>query len=1230
MLISKRTRRLYGILMLFLVLKSVQIYGQQKIENNKYASQSILTSSPAASSIIVYGNTPVSEFTGTPDINVPIHQVSFKDLSVDISLQYHHANGSRPDVFPGPVGNGFLLNSGGVITRISRGVTQGNFPSGTAVPVNFNPTADADWSSNAKMQNHIKTQTVFTNDNGRYDEYAYSFGGYSGKFYIDHTDAFKIKTAQGEDILVEKELLTSKNFTIPTETQTPTGCTTSPYSNIITQEYFIYKFTLTDSKGIKYTFGGTDPSIEFTRPGMSYGVFDLNDQNTIPTSWYLTSVASPNGYKIDLNYTRGKFYITNEISVSDRIISPNSWADNDNSPKGKVIKSTLFHPCYLDEIVTPASKVKFTWSIASAQLGYNFTVNCSSPTDQNSQIYFYAYPQVKDANLASRFPNKLDKIEVSTTAGTLKKTVAFDYTVSTSTRLKLISVTTKSGLESIPSYQFTYNTTALPGYLSFKTDHWGFYNNTGDTYMASSDPIYYYNLFNSATDRPLYLETRNPDASYTQAEILTKITYPTGGYTEYEYENNDYGREAKYWPGSVLENTSGTLLTGGLRIKRITDYDFLNHKASEKKYFYKKDYVTGGTLSSGVLSFQPVHYAYFSGAVTSPARYVGTGSESTFTGTMTYRQYSTDPINAVTYNRGSHITYSEVTETNLDGSYTVFKFKNFDNGYHDRDAENYVCDNSTVGEFWKEDEMNSLELERGQLLSENIYNDVNTLVQKSEYNYNNDVNRFDNNVRRIKFIPNPIYSANYPSLRYTASLIYTYYPYLQTKTVTNYEQDGDLVNSITYTYASNRLLSSQSSLNSKDQTVLISQKYPHDYPSDPISLEMTNKHIIAPLVETTTSIAGTQVSLIHTNYYSPFTDIYVPESVQVKYGANPIETRQTFNQYDNQGNLLEQQKPGDVKESYLWGYQGQYVVAKVQGSDISAVQSHISQTILDDAATASEADTRTELDKIRTGIPSAMVTTYTYSPLVGINSITDPNGKVLHYDYDSFSRLQSIRDDNSLGNIRSSYCYNYAGQTIPCLTLAPTGSIAATTLALIAVEQPLPVSLSEFNAKKVENSSVLSWATTHEVNSDHFDIERSSDGKEWMNIGTVFAQGETSKVFKYYFTDRAPLMGENLYRLKMVDRDETFSYSRIASVSFDHTSEIALYPNPITISDKINLQTDDLSKIKNIQIYNTAGKLILESEASRQVSVENLSTGLYIVQIVFIDGSISTHRVVKQ
>ncbi|MGX5854409.1 T9SS type A sorting domain-containing protein [Dyadobacter jiangsuensis] len=1234
---------LYLFICFFAICQS--ILAQQRLESNRNINRTILAPSPTVGSIGTFGNTPVSHYTGTPDITIPLYEVSYKELSINLELKYHQSIGTKPDAFPGSTGNGWLLNTGGVITRISRGATSADMPSGYTYPVNFNPTADANWSSAATMNDHLKKQTVFVNEEARYDEYAYNFAGHSGKFYMDHTNALRIRTEQGEDIMVQRDTATSYNFTLPMETQTPTGCTNFVYSNILNQRRFPFRFTLTDSQGIKYTFGGTNESIEITRPGMGYGIFDVNNQNPTPTSWYLTKIESPNGYKIDLTYTRGKFYITNEKSVFGKNITPIKWADSgpNNAPFPPYIKSTMYHPCYLDEIVTPISKVKFNWSIANQQLGYNFTVDCMN-NNINGDVHFYAYLNVKDASLNGRFPSKLDNFVVSNIVNSRIQKVEFAYTNSATSRLKLLSVKFQGlsdGWQNVPTYSFEYNPTPLPAYLSLKSDDYGFYNNNG-TYTASTDPQYYYNLFTNATSRQNYLASRAPNATYAIAEVLQKVTYPTGGYTEYEYELNQYGRIAKFWPASIAENSNGAVNTGGLRIKRISNYDALNNKATERTYFYKLNYATGGTSSSGVLSFEPIHYASFSGLVTSPKHFASVAADSlNFTGNMTYVQYSTEPLNSVNF-RGNHITYSEVAEVDMDGSYKVFKYKNYDNGFHDKPAERMVTDNSNVGEFWKEDEMNSLELERGQLTSEQLYTSSNGLKERSVYNYNDDVNRFNSNVRRIKLVPNPIFSANYMSIRYTANLVYTYYPFLKTKTTTTYEASDSIATPVTRTYhATNRLLTSETYTDSKGQSVVVAYKYPHDY-TDATSTAMAGKHIISPVMETKTTVGGTQVNLVQTPYYSPSTNIYVPQEIKVQNGSGPLETRLQFTKYDSRGTLLEQQKPGDVKENFLWGYFSNFLMAKIIGSDYNTINSFNNQSFLDNAET-SELAVNSTLTSIRNSLatsnPAAQMTSYAraQASIVGVRTVTDANGKIILYEYDNFGRLKSVNnaiESNMTGAVRASYCYNYRGQPADCATMAPTGSIAASTLTLLA-DAPLPVTLINFDAIKQENAVRLNWSTSFETNSERFEIEHSTDAKIWSKIGTVSALGESNAEHQYTFTDNNPAMGgqsngENFYRLKMIDADATFTYSRIRSVIFGGNREITLYPNPVTISEKLNILADNISNMAGIKIFDSAGKLVLQTKAATQIDTRNLRPGLYVIIITYTDGSSSSHRVVKQ
>src|SRR5690606_1407770 len=108
-----------------------------------------------------------------------------------------------------------------------------------------------------------------------------------------------------------------------------------------------------------------------------------------------------------------------------------------------------------------------------------------------------------------------------------------------------------------------------------------------------------------------------------------------------------------------------------------------------------------------------------SGEVTPPA-HKNLWTEA-FSGTIEYWKWSHNPIFPMSETRGNHVTYSEVVEEYLDGSFIVHKYKNYDNGYADLAPVNQVSDNIEIKEFWKEDEGNSLDIERGQPISEEFY-----------------------------------------------------------------------------------------------------------------------------------------------------------------------------------------------------------------------------------------------------------------------------------------------------------------------------------------------------------------------------------------------------------------------------------------------------------------------------------------------------------------------------
>jgi hypothetical protein len=191
-------------------------------------------------------------------------------------------------------------------------------------------------------------------------------------------------------------------------------------------------------------------------------------------------------------------------------------------------------------------------------------------------------------------------------------------------------------------------------------------------------------------------------------------------------------------------------------------------------------------------------------------------------------------------------------------------------------------------------------------------------------------------------------------------------------------------------------------------------------------------------------------------------------------------------------------------------------------------------------------------------------------------------------------------------------------------TLSPLAPDSYTAYTFASLILPLPVTLTRFTAVAEGKTALLAWATTEETNSDRFEIERSSDGKKWGRIGTVASLGESKVLVNYAYADNAPLAGENLYRLKMVDRDDTYAYSAIRNVQIEGEA-IKPYPNPV--SDKLLI--DSYAKVKNVSVKNTAGQYLLQIQkvSSDGIDVSKLTPGVYIVTLALFDGTISTHKV---
>ncbi len=162
------------------------------------------------------------------------------------------------------------------------------------------------------------------------------------------------------------------------------------------------------------------------------------------------------------------------------------------------------------------------------------------------------------------------------------------------------------------------------------------------------------------------------------------------------------------------------------------------------------------------------------------------------------------------------------------------------------------------------------------------------------------------------------------------------------------------------------------------------------------------------------------------NYRDWASDRITPEYIQTSKNNEPLENRAQYLSIDVNGNPNQVKYTDGPTTTYLWGYNYSQLIAKIENATYAQVMSTLGKTSNDDLSylqNYNDTQLWTEFDKIRNGLPDSMVTTYTYDPLVGVTSVTDPKGNVTYYEYDAYKRLEFVKDDD--GHLVQEYKYNY-------------------------------------------------------------------------------------------------------------------------------------------------------------------------------------------------------------
>lgn len=1076
-------------------LQIILLHAQNQVNSRSIIQNAVnntAVQSPNAAALFRYSETPVSLYTGVPNINIPIYTIKEGDIEVPISISYH-AGGIKVTDESSSVGLGWSLNAGGRVSQIVAGSNDFNlygyynvFPKNASGYVgSIQGCTTLPWNNSTSVSSYY-TNNFFSNYNSAYgtylsmdlqpDLFLINLPNITHKAYLDMPKTTKTdypKFAIAEQANIDFKLIPSGN------------------SSFVPDSYGNFDFKVSDDKGILYSFDGAK-EISIPILGNYGGVTNV--------SKFLTKIEDPVGRKI-------KFYYSPSLKSSrlagcrnTRVgitIPPNfPGAIADIKENGLTHCSTeVIDESFIEKIEFSNGRIEFVWTNRD-------DVNNSKKL---STIKIYNnYKLVKQYDFNYDYFIATDNVNTTQLVDRLNSNPLVAWSGATSKifthRLKLLNITESLTNE---KYVFDYNSTYnLPNKLSFSSDFWGYYNgqNNSDTFIPDPSKYlkgqqifnltsfnndatgYWYNesyappgsnsfdssqgYFNFSSDGKHYLSDRRASMA-SLAGILTSISYPTGGKTEYHYEPNTFSNIPLQ---SLLDNSSTNIpldysFGGGIRIKSIKSTEKAGAIPMLKNYKYDELSENGTKMiSNGILSELPRFYEIENRCYKKDDNMVAMMGQpldvySTFASEpscITYNKmfklsvYEGAPSQGVsTLPQGNHVGYSKVVEETIGKGKTETYFTN---------SYNMSCLNM-------KNRGNYVSIGNGDIVKQLYYNSSNELIK--ELLYNHKFNYQDNqNTYFISgvilepvtsFIGRPLASINGNNVSYggdariqdpIAGLLHTYSinlykSLLESITTKEYFPVGSnsFVETKTLTTYNNKYLPSIQKTTLPD---LSFNETSYNYAYEKGNQPLIDKNMIGIPLETiiTQTANGVSKTLSKTeNIYptalpdSQIGNFVLPKSVKsqdISNGSTSF-TEITLDKYDAIGNLIQYTGKNGIPVSIVWGYNSTLPIAKIEGAKYDDISNHVQNII-----TLSDEDASNPIkeelllvaeDNFRKNstLISYQITTYTHDPLIGVTSITPWSGLREYYKYDTTNRLEKIVDVNN--KILKEFNYHYASNS---------------------------------------------------------------------------------------------------------------------------------------------------------------------------------------------------------
>lgn len=995
----------------------------------------VIPSSPLSQIFEQYVTHPVTEYSGLPQIEIPLYEISMKGMTIPITLSYH-AGGIKHKQYPGEVGLGWSIGSTGY--RITR--TVNNKPDEISHHVDISYIENIPYSSESNDANrgsYLVGLTRYTayeggsytsrvksrrdDVDGEYDLFTYLAPTTSSKFILDvTTDRFSNNplvelanlddnldkiSINGVDMLKDKR----QNITIPLNT-----------------------FKIMDDRGNQFYFGSQDD--RFVEKSTEVNNVINGSYAKVTTAWVMEKAITP--FNDIVNFTYDEYSLedsrpgtSRKVMIYDALYysyNTSGSGDEKQPPQGP----------YLDSDISPSIShwVKMVKTISTDH--ETITIERETSGEERGRI--------KQIVVKSNANNsQIRKVVFNYENG-------YDYLLS-----NIIIYGSDNTNRKVYNFEY-YGRDLIDSYYP---DHWG-YNTSTSKYNGfhsefSSDQYVYAwysdnpTIFKSSSSYNGYFNTNRKDNRIPDRLSLKKIKYPTGGFTEYIYEKH------RYYDNIELKEIEG----GGLRIKKIISEPNDGSEPIATEFQYSCGIPT---FSINYKDFADEHYILTS-------EYSGYNEASYRL--LVKRIYSTTPTGDLSWGLFS-VNYPQVTklEYKID-SQTGNLIK-----YNGKTISEYSINSNFYGIGFMQPGTGAV-----RPYFSNIQHPFPRYIEKYNLSEKPMILKrtyLDNDDRALKreeyYYEKTKYNKTFKGLKINQRMFcygehrYTYYfpeelermldqnpqqyggmrgyidPYATIRMdffdYGSYEykiQQKLLYRKVTSTYSTPGTYPSSTNegyiYNSRNQLVEKSLSMVGDYDlvemySYPLSnTELARRNMYSTVIHKQLAESNNG-SVIHNEYYNYPDNSIFPNYVE---GLNSRKEL-TYDKYDERGNLLQYTRLDGVTVSYIWSYNYKYPIAEIVNASYDKVSTALAMNMVTLATNKNPDESiiaKVKALKEHNTLKEALVTVYTYKPLVGILTATDSRGVITHYEYDDFGRLKATYlEENGVRRKLQDYNYNYVNK----------------------------------------------------------------------------------------------------------------------------------------------------------------------------------------------------------